>query len=310
MAALDFGLVLRAAARGGSLANVMAMNEKILAACVEHDLSAWVVDHLQFDDAPLLECFALLAHAAGRALGVRLGTLVLGQGARNPALVAKIAATLQVLTGGKFILGIGAGWKEDEYRAYGYPFPPAAVRIAQLAEAVQVIRALWTDAPATWSGRYYTVAAAYCAPRPDPAPVLMIGGVGERRTLRVVAQHADWWNADYLSPAAYGRTLAVLHDHCRAIGRDPACIVPTYYASVTLARDPAAVARTLPLSYRGRLHLLVGDPPAVAQELAEFAALGVQHVQLMFNDFPRPDGLDLFLSEVLPRFQRVTQRTE
>ncbi|HWE60463.1 MAG TPA: LLM class flavin-dependent oxidoreductase [Chloroflexota bacterium] len=304
MTTLDFGIVLRVSARGGTLADMVAMNDRILAACVEHDLAAWVVDHFQFDDIPLLECLSLLAHSAGRAPGVRFGTLVLGQGFRNPALTAKIAATLHFLTGGRFILGIGAGWKEDEYRAYGYPYPPASVRIAQLDEAVQIIRALWTDAPATVTGMHYAVTDAYCVPRPVPPPVLMIGGAGEQRTLRVVARHADWWNADYYSPAEYARKLAILHDHCRAIGRDPATIVPTYFATVSLSRHPAG-APTLPFSHRGELYLVNGDPDQVTQQLEQFAALGVQHVQLSFSDFPSMEGLDLFLSEVLPRFTRA-----
>jgi alkanesulfonate monooxygenase SsuD/methylene tetrahydromethanopterin reductase-like flavin-dependent oxidoreductase (luciferase family) len=308
MTALDFGLVMRVSARGGSVAEMAAMNECILAACREHDLAAWVVDHFQFDDIPVLECLALLAHSAGRAPGVRFGTLVLGQGYRNPALVAKMAATLQLLTGNRFILGIGAGWKEDEHRAYGYPFPSTAVRIDQLDEALQVIRALWTQCPATWRGRYYAVEDAYCTPRPDPAPVLMIGGAGERRTLRVVARHADWWNADYYSPAEYARKLAILHEHCRAIGRDETTIVPTYFASVSLERHPNAGGRLLPLSHRGELYSMQGDPDAVCLQLEQFAALGVRHVQLTFTDFPRSDGLELFLAEVLPRFTRVAPR--
>jgi len=307
MAALDFGLVLRVSARGGSLAEMAAMNDKLLAACTEHGLTAWVVDHLQFDEAPLLECLSLLAHSAGRTPGVRFGTLVLGQGFRNPALTAKIAASLHVLTQGRFILGIGAGWKEDEFRAYGYPYPPPAVRIAQLEDAVRIIRALWTAGPATVAGTHYAVTDAYCAPRPTPAPVLMIGGAGEKRTLRVVARYADWWNADYYSPSDYARKLAVLHEHCQAIGRDPATIVPTYFASVSLARRPDAAALTLPLSPRGEPYLVSGGPDDVARQLEAFAALGVRHVQLSFLDFPRSEGIDLFLSEVLPRFTRVTQ---
>ena len=283
------------------------MNDKILAACTEHGLTAWVVDHFQFDDAPLLECLALLAHSAGRAPGVRFGTLVLGQGYRNPAVTAKIAASLHFLTEGRFILGIGAGWKEDEFLAYGYPYPATSIRIAQLEEAARIIRTLWTTAPATVTGTYYSVTNAYCEPRPIPAPVLMIGGAGEKLTLRVVARHADWWNADYYSPAEYARKLAVLHEHCRAIGRDPATIVPTYFATVSLARNPDDVVRTLPLSHRGELYLVNGDPDEVTKQLEEFAALGVQHVQLSFTDFPRTEGLDLFLSEVLPRFTRASR---
>ncbi len=308
MEKLDFGLVMRVSARGGTVADMVAMNERVLAACMEHDLAAWVVDHFQFDAMPVLECLSLVAHSAGRAPGVRFGTLVLGQGYRNPALVAKIAATLQLLTGGRFILGLGAGWKEDEHRAYGYPYPPIATRIAQLEEAVQVIRAMWTHSPASWRGVHYSVKDAYCEPRPEPPPILMIGGAGERRTLRVVARHADWWNADYYSPTEYARKLAVLREHCRAVGRDVAAIVPTYYATVSLARDPHAVAGMMPLSHRGDLYVVQGDPDAVTRQLEQFAALGVRHMQLSFTDFPSTGGLELFLSDVLPRFARVGQR--
>lgn len=308
MASLDFGIVMRVSSRGATVEDMVGMNDKILAACVEHDLTAWVVDHFQFDDIPLLECMSLLAHSAGRTPGVRFGTLVMGQSFRNPALVAKMAATLQFLTGGRFILGIGAGWKEDEYHAYGYPYPPVSVRIAQLDEAAVIIRAMWTESPATVTGTHYAVAAAYCEPRPDPAPILMIGGAGEKRTLRVVARHADWWNADYYSPAEYGRKLAVLHEHCRVIGRDPATIVPTYFATVSLSRDPNVGEGNRPFSHRGELYIVQGDPDTVTRQLEEFAALGVKHVQLSFTDFPSDEGLNIFLSEVLPRFSRATSR--
>src|ERR1700682_4259771 len=166
--ALDFGIVMRATSRGGTLSDLAATNDRILAACAEHDLSAWVVDHLQFESVPLLESFALLAHSAGRQPSVRFGTLVLGQSFRNPALTAKIATSLDFLTDGRFILGIGAGWQEAEYRAYGYDYPPASVRISQLEEAVQIIRALWTEAPATFTGAHFAVRDAYCEPRPQP----------------------------------------------------------------------------------------------------------------------------------------------
>lgn len=307
MAALDFGIVMRVSSRGGTLSDMAAMNDRILAACAQYDLSAWVVDHLQFDSVPLLESFSLLAHSAGRQPGVRFGTLVLGQSFRNPALTAKIATSLHFLTGGRFILGIGAGWQEAEYRAYGYPYPAASVRISQLEESVQVIRALWTDSPATFTGAHYAVKDAYCEPLPQPAPVLMIGGAGERRTLRVVARHADWWNADYYTPAEYGRKLGILRQYCTAIGRDPNVIVPTYYAAVSLSRDPAAEVVNLPFSHRAELSAVSGTPDAVTRQLEAFAGLGVQHVQLSFLDFPESNGLELFLGEVLPRFTRISQ---
>ncbi len=227
---LDFGFSIPLTTRGGTLAEMLAKGERLLAAADAHGLTAWFVDHLQSGDRPMLECFATLAHITGRYPALRVGTLVVGQGYRNPALTAKIAVTLHTLTNGRFILGLGAGWKEDEYRAYGYPFPPAGERVAQLDEAARIIKVLWREAPASFAGRYYQVAEAHCAPRPEPPPLLMIGGGGERRTLRVVAEHADWWNADYYSPDDYARKLEVLAGYCRAIGRDVAEITPTTMA--------------------------------------------------------------------------------
>lgn len=302
MARIDFGLTIRPTPQGGSVPAMLRANERLLRAAREHDLSCWVIDHFQFDDQPILECFAFLAYHAGRSPGLRWGTLVLGQGYRNPALTAKIAATLQFLTGGRFILGLGAGDAEAEHRAYGYPFPAARARVEQLDEAAHVIKALWQGGPATFTGAHYHIADAYCMPKPEPPPVLMIGGGGERRTLRVVARHADWWNADYYSPADYARKLAVLADHCRAVGRDPAAIVPTCYMGISISHDPARLIRRRVMGHRGEVHVISGDPDAVTAQIEAFAAAGVRLMQLNFLDFPRTDGLDLFLTDVLPRF--------
>ena len=116
-----------------------------------------------------------------------------------------MVATSQVLSGGRVILGIGAGWNEEEYRAYGWPFPPAPVRIAQLAEAIELIRAMWAGGPASYQGEHYQIAGAYCESRPDPIPPIMVGGHGEKHLLRVVARHADWWNYSF-RPARSTRT--------------------------------------------------------------------------------------------------------
>jgi len=300
--AIEFGMTIRPTPHGGTLREMASANERILQAATEHDLTCWVIDHFQFDADPIFECLTFLAYQAGQHLGLRWGTLVLGQGYRNPALTAKMAATLQFLTGGRFILGLGAGDAEGEHRAYGYPFPDARVRVAQLDEAATIIRALWRGGPATFSGAHYRIEGAYAQPAPDPPPVLMIGGGGERLTLRVVAQHADWWNCDYYSPAEYARKLEVLHAHCRAIGRNAEDIVPTCYMGVTVSRDPARLVRRRSMGHRGEVHVISGDPDEVAQQIAAFAAAGVRHMQLNFLDFPRTDSLDLFLAEVLPRF--------
>ena len=155
--------------------------------------SLWLPDHVQYDGHDVAEGWTLLVWALARYPNKRCGHEVLCNSFRNPAHTAKMVATAQALSGGRTILGIGAGWNEEEYRAYGWPFPSAPVRIAQLAEAIELIRRMWTEAPATWAGEHYRIAGAACEPRPDPIPPIMVGGHGEKHLLRVVARHADWW---------------------------------------------------------------------------------------------------------------------
>ena len=305
MAQLDFGVTIRPTPHGGTLAEMARANARILAAAREHDLSCWVIDHFQFDADPIMECLAFLAFNAGQHPGLRWGTLVLGQGYRNPALTAKMAATLQHLTEGRFILGLGAGDAEAEHHAYGYLFPPARERVAQLAEAAEIAKTLWHGEPVTFTGEYYRVTNARCLPAPTPPPTLMIGGGGERRTLRVVAEWADWWNADYYSPAEYAHKLGVLHEHCRAIGRDPNMIVPSCYMGLSISRDPSRLTRWRAMGHRGEVHVVSGTPEEVVPQLAAFAEAGVRHMQLNFLDFPRTESLDLFVNEVLPHFDRA-----
>ncbi len=305
MARMDFGVGIHPTPRGGTLPEMRRANGRFLAAARDHDLSCWVIDHFQFDTQPILECLAFLAFHAGQMPGLRWGTLVLGQGYRNPALVAKIAASLQFLTGGRFILGLGAGDSESEHRAYGWAFPPPRERIAQLEEAARIVRALRGGGPATVDGAHYRVEGSYCLPAPEPPPTLMIGGGGERRTLRVVAEHADWWNADYYPPADYARKLGILRDHCRAVGRDPEAIVPSCYMGLSISRDPARLIRRRIMGHRGEVHVISGAPAEVVAQIAAFASVGVRHLQINFLDFPRTESLDLFVDDVLPHFDRA-----
>lgn len=304
MVAIEFGITIRPSTQGGSLPDMARANERLLQAAAEHDLTCWVIDHIQFDAIPIYECLSFLAFQAGQHPGLRWGTLVLGQGYRNPALTGKMAATLQALTGGRFILGLGAGDAESEHRAYGFPFPTGRERVEQLDEAATIVRLLWQGGPATFSGAHYRMDGAVCLPVPEPPPVLMIGGGGERRTLAVVARHADWWNCDYYSPPEYARKLGILRDHCRAIGRDPEVIVPTCYMGVTVGYDAERLVRGRSMGHRGEVHVISGTPDEVTAQIEAFAAVGVQHMQLNFLDFPRLESFEMFLREVLPRFER------
>lgn len=272
--------------------------------------SAWVADHFipwaesEADDTDTLECLTSICFLAGAFPELDFGSIVLCQSYRNPALLAKMGATLQVLSGGRFILAIGAGWKTDEYLAYGYEFPRASVRIAQLEEAVQIIRKMWTETPASFEGKYYRIQNAYCEPRPDPRPPIMIGGGGERLTLRAVARYADWWNIPGGSVENYAHKLDVLRGHCQAVGRDYDEIVKTWAGELVAVAETEAEARRMAEAspFDGGSNI-VGTPDQVAEWLRAFTDLGVEHFILRFADFPDTAGVELFAEEVVPQFR-------
>ena len=255
----------------------------------------WVEDHLGWGEKAHLECFVNMAWLAGRHPGLRYGTMVCGQAFRNPAYLAKLAVNMHLLTDGRFILGIGAGNNGAEHRAYGYPFPSAGERLARTEEAIKILRALWTEGPATFRGRWYAIEEAYCSPLPDGPIPLMIGGMGERRTLRLVAEYADWWCPDVAPVEVYRRKARVLADHCAAVGRDPADVVHAQVVWVSVEDDPARLTR------RDDLHIVAGSPDEVTRELESFREAGVDHFQVRFMDHPSPAGLERFAARVMPR---------
>ncbi len=246
-------------------------------------------------DKAHLECFTNMAWLAGRHPGLRYGTLVCGQAFRNPAYLAKLATNMFLLTGGKFILGLGAGNNPGEHREFGYPFLPPAARLEQTEDAIRIIRALWTDSPASFQGKYYQIDHAFGSPRPDAPIPLMIGGGGEKRTLRLVAEYADWWCADIAPVETFAHKAAVLAAHCAASGRDPATIVHSQATWVSVEDDSARAVRW------PDLHIVAGNPDEVTRELEAYRDAGVQHFQLRFMDFPHADNLERFISKVLPR---------
>lgn len=259
--------------------------------------TVWVEDHMGWGDKAHLECLTNLAWLAGRHPGLRYGTMVCGLAFRNPAYLAKVAGNLHLLTEGNFILGLGAGNNGAEHAAFGYPFPSAGERLRQMEEAIRVIRALWTDSPATVRGRHHGVEGAFCSPRPDRPIPLLIGGGGERRTLRLVARYADWWCADAGPVEVFGRKRTVLAAHCAAVGRDPGEIVHSQVAWISVEEDPARVVR-----WPG-LHIVAGTPDDVAHELMAFRDAGVRHFQVRFMDYPSMAGFERFVGQVLPSLQ-------
>ncbi len=264
--------------------------------------SAWVSDHLMFDDSYLLECWTMSTWIAARYPHLKVGQTVLCNSFRHPTLVAKMAATLQEISGGRLILGYGAGWHEPEYDAYGFDFPIPKVRIGMLEEAVQVMHAMWTESPASFSGDHYQVTDAYCEPRPDPMPTLMIGGKGEQLTMRVAARHGDWWNISSPDLETAEHKLNVLRRHCEREGRDYDSIRKTFTAHAVVDRSNARAQETAAAQTGPVESLFVGDPSAIRDQIEPYAALGYDYCMLSIAEFGDTGRIKLFADEVVPHF--------
>lgn len=264
--------------------------------------SLWFPDHLQSNEEGVMEGWSLLAFHLARHPDKVCGHQVLCNEFRPPALVAKMAASTQVLSGGRLVLGIGAGWHGDEAAAYGMDFGSAPRRIARLGEGIELIRALWSGAPVTHRGEHYAVDGARCQPAPDPIPPVMVGGSGERYLLAVVASHADWWNHIYRDPAEFGHKLGVLRSHCERIGRDPDEIVPVLGTQVLIGESEDDVLRLMDdrevrsVDRNG----IAGTPEQVTEKLLAGVDAGAGKLIVGFADSPRTDGTELFIRDVLP----------
>ena len=262
--------------------------------------SLWVYDHLYNYPSPehpdVLEAFTLMSVLAGWTQRIRIGAMVLCDAYRNPALTAKMAATLDVLSRGRLELGYGAGWHETEYRGYGYAFASTAKRIAMMDEGLTVIKALWHGGPATFAGKHYRIADAVCRPTPvqQPHPPITIGGGGEKLLLRAVARHADVWNYFPIPLAAYEHKRAVLHEHCAAIGRDPATLDQSLMVPLATARWEKEVRDQIETARQGGGvwsyddQLVQGTPDIVGPRLRDYQRRGVTFFILVL---PNPTDL-------------------
>jgi alkanesulfonate monooxygenase SsuD/methylene tetrahydromethanopterin reductase-like flavin-dependent oxidoreductase (luciferase family) len=256
------------------------------------------------NDVDTLECMTTLAYLASAYPKLTFGPIVLSQSYRNPALVAKMGANLQLLTKGRFVMGLGAGWYEPDYDAYGYIFPAVpSVRLVQLEEAIQIILKLWKESPASFEGKYYRIKNAYCEPKPDPIPPLMIGGGGEKVALKLVAKYANWWNYTD-TPEVYAHKLQVLHNHCETVGRDINEITKTWDGlQMIIAETESQAKQIYEKSIFRRREAVVGTPLQVAEKLKAYINLGVDIFFLRFDDFPNLAGLKLFIEEVMPKLK-------
>lgn len=292
---VDFGLILQPGWRPLEPANILSFNREAIARLSPQFTTLWTEDHFQKGTSPALEAWTTLAFMAAEHPRFKLGNLVLSQSYRNPGMLAKMAATLQYLSGGRMILGIGAGWQEDEYQAYGYDYPRAGVRIAQLAETVGLLRVMWTQSPASYQGHYYRVEGAYCEPRPEPPPPIMIGANGEK-ILKVVARLADGWNTGWPFPI-YQERYDLLRRECDEIDRDINEIERSVYAHAWLTGDREAHTRGSERLREAGIGLLGPTPADAIEQLRPYVALGVSHFQVKPYDLATVDQLS---AEVVP----------
>ena len=285
--------------------------------------SIWVYDHFHTVPVPTdevtHEAWSLMAAFAAVTSRVRLGQMCTCMGYRNPAYLAKVAATIDLISGGRVEMGIGGGWYEDEWRAYGYGFPTAGERLGMLDEGVQIMRQLWTTGTATLAGKFYQVDGAIGHPRPiqDGGIPLWIAGGGERKTLRIAAKYAKYTNFD-ATPDVWARKSEILAEHCKDVGTDFDAIVRSANFNVIIGETDADVADKLawarahyaPLIPADRVERsvdslasgpLVGTPDKIAAQLAELREAGLGYAITYFVDaaYDRR-SIDLFATKVIP----------
>ena len=215
----------------------------------------------------MLEGWTVAAALGGCTNRIDVGTLVLGNTYRHPAVVANMAATLDCLTNGRFVLGLGAGWQANEHTAYGIDLPPPVARLDRLEEACQVIRLLLTEEVSNFSGDWYQLIEARCDPKPVSRLPLLIGGGGERRTLRIAARFADEWHT-WATPEEFRRKNAVLDQHCADVGRDPATLLRSTGGEVRLSTNGDADVRP------GDDGSVTGTTDMAAERLVEYRQAG------------------------------------
>lgn len=276
--------------------------------------SLWLNDHLYGIPAPaipILEAWTTLCAVGAVTTRAELGLLVSPPGFRNPALHAKMAATLDHITGGRVIMGLGAGWFAQEFEGYGFPFPPMRVRLEQLAEAATIMKKMWTEDAPSFAGKHFTIDGVICAPKPTRRPPILIGGSGEKVLLRIVAEHADVWNNLAVHQGELARKIEVLKRHCDAVGRDFGSIAISQQTIVVIGEDEKDGLEKMKKAtglYGGHLgdienHGIWGGPEQVIERIERHRKLGVKGLVIEFFGRDTREPARLFAERVMPAFR-------
>ena len=267
----------------------------------------WYADHFMANapdtSTPWPEAWTTLAAIGATVPRLRLGTLVMGNTYRHPAIVAKMAATLDHISGGRAVLGLGSGWQENEHKQYGIPFYTVGERLARLDEACQVIKLLFNEKKSDFDGRFYQLQDASLAPKPIQNPLpLLIGGGGEKVTLKITAKYADEWNV-WGDVDKLRAKMKILDQHCADVGRDPKEIKRTAVALLFMSEDPEYLERTRNSNLQQAT--IIGTREEIRDIVAEYENIGVD--ELIVPDFTlgtgnkKIDTLDQFINDVVGR---------
>jgi len=273
--------------------------------------SLWFSDHFlppvpgaNLEEYPALEGWSLITAAAAVTTRLRLGVLVTGNTYRNPALLAKMAATIDQISNGRLILGIGASWYKEEHETFGWDFPDARERSDRLEEAVELIKMLFTaEGPIDYNGRYYSLSNAYFSPpcTQKPHVPIMVGGNGEKRTLRTLARFGDICNFDFNhpgSPEVFRHKLDVIERHCEEFGRDPSEIKKTLHIPIRIENDEKKAAEFR--KQRGEWHF-IGSASFIIDRIQQYVDVGVE--EIMFGGVPtKPKLYELIDEEIISAF--------
>ena len=315
--ALKFGLIVPQGWRMDlvGIANPVEAYETMTCVAQEAEAldydSIWLFDHFHTvptpTQEPTFECWTSTAALARDTKRVRIGQMVTCNSYRNPTLLAKMASTVDVLSHGRLDFGIGAGWYEQEYCAYGYAFPDGPTRLRQLRDAVQIIGAMWTQEEATFEGKYAQVHGAINQPKGVQKPhiPLLIGGAGEQVTLKIVAQYGDACNIGHLDNEGFVRKFAIIKQHCENVGRDYNEIHRTVLLNCAIAEtDAEALAKSGPYlrnipADQLRQRALVGTPDAIRKRLIEVEQAGAQEVILFMQDSAQLEAVRMFAQECM-----------
>ncbi|NNL65544.1 MAG: TIGR03560 family F420-dependent LLM class oxidoreductase [Myxococcales bacterium] len=277
--------------------------------------SVWVCDHLYgvpLPTLPIFEAYTELAAVAALTERVGLGTLVTPPFFRNPAVLAKQIATIDQISGGRAIAGLGAGWFQAEFEGYGCEFPGIGARLEALEEEVRILKALWTEERATFAGKHFQVNDAVCEPKPVRRPPILIGGGGEKVLMGIVARHADVWNNLAVFQPQLEAKIAALHRRCEDEGRDPATLEVSQQCVVVIAADEAGAAESLAKAkkiYGGHMggsleeHGIWGTPDAVIDRIGRHLALGCTGFVIEFFGRDTREPARLFAEKVMPAFR-------